>query len=107
MMKRAVSRPEVVGIAAALVDPVADLRAVRVAVPVERLEVPDHPVPGLVAEPPGDLDLARRLLLALLRDGRGHAGERRDLRIEVDEDVRETLLLVLLVDHLLAVLAQE
>src|ERR1017187_6916973 len=99
--------PEIVRILACLVDAVADGRAVGVAVLVERLEVRDHAVSGLGAEPARDLDLPRRLLLALLRNGGRDARERRDLGVEVDEDIGETLLLILLVDDLLPVLSQD
>src|ERR1700690_1235074 len=101
MMKRVParsSRPEVVRVAARLVHAVADGRAFGVAVLVESLEVRDHTVPGLAAEPSRDLDLPRGFLLALLRDRGRHARERRDLGKEVDEDGGEGLLVVFLVD---------
>src|SRR5512143_2740188 len=99
--------PKIVGIAARLVHAVADGRAFGVAVLVEGLEIRDHAVLGLVAEPASDVDLPRRSFLALLLDRSRHARERRDLREEVDEDVGEALLLILLVDDLLPVLAQD
>src|SRR5450759_2814186 len=52
--------PEVVRIPARLVHAIADRRAVGVTVPVEGLEVRDHAMPGVVAEPARDLDLAGR-----------------------------------------------
>src|SRR5450830_1687993 len=99
--------PEVVRIAARLVHAVADRGALGVAVLLETLEVRDHAVPGLAAEPARDLDLPRVFLLAFLRDRSRHARERRDLGKEVDEDVGEALLLVLAVDDLLPVPSQD
>src|ERR1035441_6858514 len=104
---RTVLSPEIVRIAARFVDAVADRGALGVAVLVERFEVRDHAVPGLGAEPLRDLDLPCGFLLAFLRDRSRHARQRRDLGVEVYEDVGEALLLVLLVDDLLPVLAQD
>src|SRR5664279_3832379 len=100
-------RPKVVRVSARLVHAVADRGALGVAVLVETLEVCNHAVPSLVAEPARDLDFPRGFLLALLRDRSRHARERRDLGKEVDEDVGQALLLVLLVHDLLPVLAQD
>src|ERR1039457_5362968 len=110
MMKKAPARPlrpKAVRVSARLVHAVADRGALGVAVLVERFEVRDHAVPGLGAEPARDLDLPCGFLLAFLRDRSRHARQRRDLGVEVDEDVGEALLLVLLVDDLLPVLAQD
>src|ERR1017187_9855293 len=99
--------PKIVRIPARLVDAIADGRARVVAVLLERLEVRDHAMPGVGAEPARDLDLPRRLLLAFLRERGRHPRERRDLSVEVDEDVGDALLLILLVDDLLAVLPED